>query len=940
VNKTINLTGEDRDTTIIDGGGNGDVVNVNADWVNMSGFLVRNSGIGDYPNYYTGIELKDVQYCKINNNNISNNMYGILLNSSSNNNITNNILILNDYSPIALYSSSNNNILNNTILDNEGGIYLGDSSNNTILSNIISKVSTGVHLLMSSYNYIISNNISNNSRGIYLGSSSNNSITNNNVTSNSWLGIHLDSSSDNNITNNIVTSNNDYGIYLESSHQNSIISCNLSLNSQTALKMDFSDNNEIINSNIVNGWSNGVFLAFSSNNNFTNCEISNNGDGIQIYALSNHNSITNCNISSNDFRGIFFSESSNNTLTNSQLNFNTDGVGFSSPSINNLVKNCSISNNNNDGIRIYEDNPDNNTIMNNTIDSNNRNGIFISDSFNNTITRNYISLNLYGVNITKSLNNTVFHNNFIENIFQALDDTSNNTWNNSYPSGGNYWSDWSPITDDLYNGAITPQTSGSPDGICDFQYNIDSDSTDYYPLKNPVDLGLPDFIPPTITNLLPPDASTINVSTPTISAGYSDFSGINTSSVVLKVDNLDETANATVTASDVTYTPTLALPDGGHTVYLEVKDIWNNLAITSWSFIIDTTPPAAITDLSTSNITNDSITLSWTTPGDDGDTGTAFGYIIKYSTSGPITDSNWTSATTYPQSWTPLSAGNTEIKIVSGLSQGAQYWFAIKAYDDVSNYAEVSNSPNGTTVTTPSAPQNIQASSGDGFVNLTWNAPSSDGGSAIVEYNIYRNDTAGVYDTILAGQLWYNDTNVINGLTYSYNVSAFNDFAEGPKSTDVSGSPLAPYMAPPSAPRNLQANAGDGYIYIFWTEPSNEGSSPITNYRIYRGTNSSEETFLTEIGDIRNYNDTSVTNDVTYYYKVSAQNIVGEGQLSNEVNATPQASSVTPKEPSDKDAEFPWLGFLAALVIAVIAIILVIYFLTRKKKEDQPPNED
>ena len=44
VDKTINLTGEDRNTTIIDGGGSGDVVYVNADDVNVQGFKILNSG--------------------------------------------------------------------------------------------------------------------------------------------------------------------------------------------------------------------------------------------------------------------------------------------------------------------------------------------------------------------------------------------------------------------------------------------------------------------------------------------------------------------------------------------------------------------------------------------------------------------------------------------------------------------------------------------------------------------------------------------------------------------------------------------------------------------------------------------------------------------------------------------------------------------------------
>jgi len=44
IDKSINLIGEDRDATIIDGGGIGDVVYVSADWVNITGFTIQNSG--------------------------------------------------------------------------------------------------------------------------------------------------------------------------------------------------------------------------------------------------------------------------------------------------------------------------------------------------------------------------------------------------------------------------------------------------------------------------------------------------------------------------------------------------------------------------------------------------------------------------------------------------------------------------------------------------------------------------------------------------------------------------------------------------------------------------------------------------------------------------------------------------------------------------------
>jgi uncharacterized protein YycO len=115
--------------------------------------------------------------------------------------------------------------------------------------------------------------------------------------------------------------------------------------------------------------------------------------------------------------------------------------------------------------------------------------------------------------------------------------------------------------------------------------------------------------------------------------------------------------------------------------------------------MVDSTPPAAITDLSIINSTKTSITLSWMAPGDNGNIGTSTGYIIKYSTIGPINESNWEEITS--NIWTKSNAvvaGNTEICKVLLLNSYTNYWFAIKAYDEVFNYGNISNSPRGSTV--------------------------------------------------------------------------------------------------------------------------------------------------------------------------------------------------------------------------------------------------
>jgi parallel beta-helix repeat protein len=118
-----------------------------------------------------------------------------------------------------------------------------------------------------------------------------------------------------------------------------------------------------------------------------------------------------------------------------------------------------------------------NTVLNNYY------GIYLYYSNVNYILGNNVSSNSYvGIYLSNSNNNHIYHNNIIDNVDQAYDDFANNYWDNGYPSGGNYWSDYTGI--DLNS---TPsQDVPPPDGIGDTPYVIDLDSQDYYPFMNPV----------------------------------------------------------------------------------------------------------------------------------------------------------------------------------------------------------------------------------------------------------------------------------------------------------------------------------------------------------------------------------------------------------------------------------------------------------------------
>ncbi|GAI96791.1 unnamed protein product, partial [marine sediment metagenome] len=108
-------------------------------------------------------------------------------------------------------------------------------------------------------------------------------------------------------------------------------------------------------------------------------------------------------------------------------------------------------------------------------------GMRLSSSSNNTIKDNTIRDTDYGIYLGDSTNNTIYHNNFINNTQHAYE-TKNNTWDNGYSSGGNYWDD--------YNGEDTV-------------YNITGGtSQDRYPLMTYInELPAPDFtyLPPVPT---------------------------------------------------------------------------------------------------------------------------------------------------------------------------------------------------------------------------------------------------------------------------------------------------------------------------------------------------------------------------------------------------------------------------------------------------------
>jgi parallel beta-helix repeat protein len=200
IDKIINLIGEDKNTTIIDGGGKHDVICIHNDndGVTISGFTIEHSGNFTDGNYIDcGIDVLS------NNNTIQNNIIsynplnGIRIGLAKGNSITRNIIINNLNQGLYIVFSSNNSIVNNIISNNTFcGINLDDGDENRISNNTISSNFFGITISVWSSgvdNIISSNDFLNNSYGIFV-KKSKNYIYQNNFINNLYSNAQVQSS--------------------------------------------------------------------------------------------------------------------------------------------------------------------------------------------------------------------------------------------------------------------------------------------------------------------------------------------------------------------------------------------------------------------------------------------------------------------------------------------------------------------------------------------------------------------------------------------------------------------------------------------------------------------------------------------------------------------------------------------------------------------------
>ncbi len=455
------------------------------------------------------------------------------------------------YADVGVYIASSYNTVNNSFFyRNWDGIDLVMGTDNVIRDNTLyNNTYCGVVIWQSTSNELIGNNATRNGdTGIWLHEASDNVVSHNTLYRNYWNGIRLwVRSSLNEISNNTVLESQLYqGIGIWDSHDNWILNNTIRRNNNNGIYLELSSGNYISGNEISDSVSwHGISVWRSNDNSISNNTISQNAvDGIEV--VGSRVSIVDNDIKSNDHDGIgLWDDSSawiegnliesnlvtgiklshwatptgsNATIVNNRILSNGFTMGWNYPGIfvNSdpyvpLIQNNTISQNAFDGIEVVGSRVsivDNDISLNgragvalesstaaaisgNNISSNNGRGILLISSANATITGNNLSNNGFGISLYSSGNIRVHHNNLVNNMVQAYDDSgSQNAWDDGYPSGGNYWSDYTGS--DVFSGPNQDQPGC--DGIGDEPHVIDSDSQDDYPLMYP--FGAPASLPP------------------------------------------------------------------------------------------------------------------------------------------------------------------------------------------------------------------------------------------------------------------------------------------------------------------------------------------------------------------------------------------------------------------------------------------------------------
>jgi parallel beta-helix repeat protein len=234
--------------------------------------------------------------------------------------------------------------------------------------------------------------------------------------------------------------------------------------------------NVILANFLTHNWTSNyaIRLSNSSGNVLYGNTFINNEYGIYLISSSNGNRVFENAFTDNYCALLVSTNSNSNNVTANNITNKVHGIIVIASSNYNSISANNITSTQGSGITVYSSSY-NNVFANNV--TNSHVGLETDFSSNNTFSANNITNNFYGIYGSSNDANKLHHNNFINNTIQAyFYEPNSNSWDNGYPSGGNYWSNYTGV--DI-----------NSDGIGDTPYVIDFNNQDRYPLMTPTNVS-------------------------------------------------------------------------------------------------------------------------------------------------------------------------------------------------------------------------------------------------------------------------------------------------------------------------------------------------------------------------------------------------------------------------------------------------------------------
>ena len=343
----------------------------------------------------------------------------------------------------------------------------------------------------------------------------------------------------------------------------------------------------------------------------------------------------------------------------------------------------------------------------------------------------------------------------------------------------------------------------------------------------------------------------------------------------------------------------------------------------------DDVPPSTVVDLRVAAVTSTSVQLAWTAPGDDGDTGEAASYDLRYATE-TITDENWSQALAVNDLPAPGAPGSDESITAWDLDPTTTYYFALKTSDEVPNTSALSNVVSASTLNDQHPPHALTALAAAAVeataVELHWTAPGDEGAegqaatydlryaSAMITAENWDDatQTSGLPAPAAAGSdESFTVTELLAETTYYFALKTADEVPNWSAISNILEAHTSVETTPPATIDDLAVVAvTPSAVELSWTAPGDDGTQgQATSYDLrYAGAVITAENWddATQIsglpdpaasGSAEGFTVMGLDSETTYHFAVKAADEVPNwSAISNSVPATTLSDQTAPAQ--------------------------------------------